>query len=487
LEVAAYLRILAKYWWVVVACIVLGAGIGFGNAVLRTKEYRSAATLLASAMPGSTVTEAYQNGIFAQDRANTYSSLAASEQVAARAVSKLELPMSVADLRSKITSATVPGTLLFTIAVTDVDPVKAQTYANAVIDELVETVNELESRGTDKAVAGVLVVNPPSYPISAQGLGKHLRIILGAVGGLLVGLLGAILVGVLDRRVRGREEVEAVTGSFVLGALPNDGDRPRRGAVDLGAGGTYVERLRALRTNLCFMALVGADWPVKVLAVTSPSANAGRTTLAVDLAVALAETGRPVILVEGDLRHPVLAERLDLSGDAQARGLGGVLAGDYPFEDAVISALPVGDLSIDCLPAGPASQSPGQLWSTDEAASFVQFLHNKYDYAVIDTPALDEYNDGAAIAVLADGALLVARIRRSSSTALRRALRTLRSAKIDLIGTVVTGERTRWGSFVSPHRTAASTGGAGGAEDVPVAEPKVKATVGRHHAVPERS
>ena len=103
--------------------------------------------------------------------------------------------MSVADLRSKITSATVPGTLLFTIAVTDVDPVKAQTYANTVIDELVETVNELESRGTDKAVAGVVVVNPPSYPTSAQGLGKYLRIILGAVGGLLVGLLGAIRSG----------------------------------------------------------------------------------------------------------------------------------------------------------------------------------------------------------------------------------------------------------------------------------------------------
>ena len=77
--------------------------------------------------------------------------------------------MSAADLRSKITSATVPGTLLFTIAVTDVDPVKAQTYANIVIDELVETVNELESRGTDKAVAGVLVVNAPSYPTTAKG------------------------------------------------------------------------------------------------------------------------------------------------------------------------------------------------------------------------------------------------------------------------------------------------------------------------------
>ena len=117
--------------------------------------------------------------------------------------------------------------------------------------------------------------------------------------------------------------------------------------------------------------------------------------------------------------------------------------------------MPVDDFSIDYLPAGPVSLSPGQLWSTDEAASFVRLLRNKFDYVVIDTPALDEYNDGAAIAMLADGALMVARIRKSSSTALRRALRTLRAATIDLIGTVVTGERTRWGTFVGPNRTAA--------------------------------
>ena len=490
MEVAAYLRILAKYWWVVVACIVIGAGTGYGYSLVRAKEYQSSATLLVAATPGSTITEGYQNDAFAQDRANTYSSLAASDQVAARVVSTLEAQMSPADLRSKITSATLPGTLMFTVAVTDADPSTAQIYANAVVDELVATVNELESRGSEKAIAGVLVVSPPSYPTEADGLGKGLQMILGAAGGLVVGLLGAILVGVLDRRVRGRDEVEALTGSFVLGALPKDRDRPKHGAVDLEAGGTYVERLRELRTNLRFMALVKGDSPAKVLAVVSPSANAGRTTVAVDLAMALAEAGGSVILVEGDLRHPVLADRLGLSGDAESRGLGGVLAGEYPFEEAVISAVPVGDRSIDCLLASPISTPSGQLWSTEDAASFMHLLHDRYDYAVIDTPALDEYNDGAAIAVLADGALLVARIRKSSSTALRRALRTLQSAKIDLIGAVVTGERIPWGGFVSPHRTIADDGDhTDGIDDVDDTEavPVVGRKPGRHHASPERS
>lgn len=80
--------------------------------------------------------------------------------------------------------------------------------------------------------------------------------------------------------------------------------------VDLAADGAYAEALRELRNNLRFTVPANRDEPARVIAVASPSPSDGRTTVAVDLAAVLAETGKRVVLVDGDLRNPAVAQRL---------------------------------------------------------------------------------------------------------------------------------------------------------------------------------
>jgi receptor protein-tyrosine kinase len=271
-----------------------------------------------------------------------------------------------------------------------------------------------------------------------------MRLGLGAVGGLVVGILVALVTGAFDKRLRARENVESQSGSLVMGALPKDPVRKNAGVVDLAGDGIYAERVRELRTNLRFTVPPDGSGPPRCIAVTSPSAGDGRTTTAIDLAAALAESGRSVLLVDGDMRNPAIADRLPLDDKMRARairtGLSTVLVGEDEISSAVISHVDVGEYSITVLPAGPLPPRPGELWATDRATQLLEYLAGAFDYVVVDTPPLGDYTDGAIVGALGDGAILLARIGGTTDRSLRRAVQVLQSANVALLGTVVTFE-----------------------------------------------
>lgn len=441
-----YLRIFRRYWWLIVALTIVGAGAGYAYTLFQTPEYQSTARLFVATQHGTSVTEAYQNNLFSQERVFSYADLATSEQVAARAVDQLKAPISPEELRSKISARPGEKTVLLDLSVTDSNPADAQTYANAVADQLVGLVSELEtSRRGGSPAAGVVVVDEASYPTKAIGFGLLTLIGLGAAAGLVIGIIAAVLWGVFDKRLRGRESVEGTIGTNLLGALPSDGERSSAAVVDLDGNGLYAERVREMRTNLRFAVPSGSGAPARRIAVTSPSSGDGRTTTAIDLAAALAESGRSVILVDGDLRNPVVADRLGLDEQrrarAHSRGVSTVLLGEHALPEAVIGEIPVGAHAIALLPAGPKAPRPGELWATDRATALFDELGRNFDYVVVDTPPLETYADGANAGALCDGAVLLARIGRTTSAGLRRAIQSLQTANVHLIGTVATFDR----------------------------------------------
>lgn len=445
LAIGDYLRIFARYWWVVLIVTALGAAIGYGTTwiptLLGTKQYVSTARLFVTTQSGTSVGDAYQNNLFSQERVVSYAGLATSQQVATRAVDQLKLPISADDLRAKITATPLPKTVLLEVSATDADPANAQSYANAVADQLVRLASELEtSRRGGTPAAGAIVVDDAAFGVLDTGMKMMYRVGLGAFGGLVVGLALAILLGNADSRVRRRERLEEATGALVIGSLVDDPKRPV-GVVDLDAGGVAVERLRELRTNIQFAKTADAAAP-HVIAVTSPTAGDGRSTTAVDLAAVFAETGHSVVLVDGDLVNPTLAQRFELTDDehdiAEHRGLVSVLAGTHRIEEAVIDN--VEGLPFALLPAGTVPTVGRPVWTPDLAAHILGSLSRNFDYVIIDTPPLNTCTDGAVVAAVGDGAILLARIGHTKIPAVRRALEVLAAAKARTIGAVVTCE-----------------------------------------------
>jgi capsular exopolysaccharide synthesis family protein len=446
LEIMDYLRIFRRYWWLVVVLTIVGAGGGYVTTLFLTPEYQSTARLFVATQNGTSVTEAYQNNLFSQERVNSYAALATSEQVAARAVDQLKAPISPEELRSKIAAAPAGKTVLLDVGVTDPNPAQAQTYANAVADQLVGLVSELEtSRRGGSPAAGVVVVDEASYPTNEIGFGFWTIIGLGAAVGLVLGIVAAVLWGIFDKRLRGRDSVEGTTGTNLIGALPEDSARPRVEVVDLDGNGLYTERVRELRTNLRFAVPPGGEGPARSIAVTSPSSGEGRTTTAIDLAAALAESGRSVVLVDGDLRNPTLADRLTLDPKSRIaaadKGVSTVLSGEHALPQVLIGEVAVGAHAIALLPAGPKPSRAGELWATDQASALFEDLTRGFDYVVVDTPPLGAYADGTNIGALCDGVLLLSRIGRTTSSALRRAIQSLQAANVRLIGPVATFDR----------------------------------------------
>jgi Mrp family chromosome partitioning ATPase len=149
-----------------------------------------------------------------------------------------------------------------------------------------------------------------------------------------------------------------------------------------------------------------------------------------------------VLLVEGDMINPTLATTLGLSDDdrsrAAQRGLGTALAGDHDVAAAVIPS--PGGAPFALLPAGPSPTSRRQLWGDENAARLIDELRDAYDYVVIDTPPLTTVSDGAAVAAIGDGAIVLARIGHTKTKPLRTALQVLEAANAALLGTVVTCE-----------------------------------------------
>jgi capsular exopolysaccharide synthesis family protein len=466
LEIMDYLRIFRRYWWLVVVLTIVGAAGGYVTTLFLTPEYQSTARLFVATQNGTSVTEAYQNNLFSQERVNSYAGLATSEQVAARAVDQLKAPISPEDLRNKIMAAPEGKTVLLDVAVSDPNPAQAQTYANAVADQLVGLVSELEtSRRGGTPAAGVVVVDEASYPTESTGFGFWTIIGMGAGAGLIVGLIAAVLWGIFDKRLRGRDSVEGTAGTNLIGALPEDSARPRVEVVDLDGNGLYTERVRELRTNLRFAVPAGGGSPARSIAVTSPSGGEGRTTTAIDLAAALAESGRSVVLVDGDLRNPALADRLSLDPKSRIaaadKGLSTVLSGEHALPQVLIGEVPVGAHAIALLPAGPKPSRAGELWATDRASALFEDLTRGFDYVIVDTPPLGAYADGANVGALCDGVLLLSRIGRTTSAALRRSIQTLEAANVRLIGPVATFDRV---SMLSKrqHRKQVERDGAGG-------------------------
>lgn len=440
MAVGDYLRIFRRFWWVVLLATLIGVAVGYASTFMSTTQYSSTTRLFVTTQSGTSVGDAYQNNLFSQERVFSYAGLATSDQVAARAIAQLKAPISVDELRSKITAVPLPSTVLLDVTATDPDPAAAQRYANAVADQLVNVTAELETsrRGGESAAAAVLV-DDASYGTKVESMGLPIRLAAGGVGGLVVGVLLAIALGIADTKVRRRERIEDVTGVPLLGTLVAD-SAERVGAIDIDAGGLAVERLRELRTNVQFARNAHGQHP-RVIAVTSPSAQDGRSTTAIDLAAAFAEAGHSVVLVDGDLVKPELPQLLDLDTaalrQADAKGFSTLLAGQHDLSESLIE---VPGSRVALLPAGPVPSVRRDLWGDQRTSRVLELLRGHFEYVIIDTPPLTKYTDGAVPAALGDGALVLGRIGHTKTSALRKGVTVLQTAHATVLGVVATCE-----------------------------------------------
>ena len=308
-----FVKLLRTRW--VIICVTIAVAVLGAVAVtlLTTPLYQASTRLFVSTTAGASVSDIYQGNRFSQERVISYTELLMGETLAQRTIDKLGLDMSAEELQENVKASAKLDTVLIDVAVLDESPVRARDIANALSDEFVAMVRELETPEDGARPDARVVVEQrasiPDHPVIPK---TARNIAIGLALGVLLGIGLAVLRDLLDNTVKDRQTLEEITGVGLVGSIPLDKERRKEPAISFDNDNSAIaEAFRKLRTNLQFLAV---DNPPRVIVVTSSMPNEGKSTTAINIALALAEAEHNVVLVDGDMRRPMLDKYLDLVG-----------------------------------------------------------------------------------------------------------------------------------------------------------------------------
>lgn len=469
-----YLTILRRSWPVILIATIVGTLIALGLSLAMTPVYQATSQLFVSVKSAGAAGDAYTGGLFVQQRVKSYVDVVDSPAVLEPVIEELGLDSTYIGLASQVSATTPPNTVLLNVSATDTSPAQAAKIANAVAASYANEIARLEGAKTtmdglprlggngNQIPVQATVIKPAEVPTAAIFPRTQLNVLLGALLGLLVGVGIAVLRFTLDTSVKSSEELEQSADSTTLGVVTFDPDAKTNPLVTL-RGTPRAEAFRSIRTNLQY---VDVDNPPRTVVITSSLPEEGKSTTACNLAIAVAQAGSKVLLLEADLRRPKVAEYLGVDG---SRGLTDVLIAQATLDNTIIHwqrGL------LDFLPAGAIPPNPSELLASHQMADLLAELAKRYDLVILDAPPLLPVTDAAILSTAADGAILVARHGTIKREQVADSADALRQVNARIFGTVLNfvpmrkrrkygyGYEYGYGYGYEPKESGKDTGGA---------------------------
>lgn len=400
MTISQYLRRILARWRVValVTAAVLAAALAV--TVTMPVTYTSSSQLYVASLSDQPDMESVQAaGLHAQGRMLSYAAVADSQEMAALITADLGRDvLDDAEIRTEVPFATVLINLTVTAPTADL----ARDVARSVADNYNDLLTDVEGARATQLKVAVSVVNQPSLPTSPSSPRTTLNLLAGLLAGLLLGLAVAAVRDLLDGTVRADD---TDLGAPVLGVLPRMGDGDR--TLTPGASTPVTEAARRLRIRL----EASGHRSFLVAAVDDGDAAAVATLVA----QSLAQAGREAVLVDADLRHPVLAERLGLTSEEE---LTSVLRGDVALADSMVTT----DDGLRVLLADRGAHAPLELVDSAPMTSLLRELDTDHQRVLVTAPSLKAFADAVALARRVDAVLLVVRAGRTKQSDLRQAL-----------------------------------------------------------------
>ncbi|MBE7191232.1 MAG: polysaccharide biosynthesis tyrosine autokinase [Gordonia polyisoprenivorans] len=420
-------------WVVIVLCALVFGGVALGVSVAQPPEYRATATMYVTSGSGDGGQNAYQGPQASQQRVQSYTRLVTTDAVVGQALRTADVPLTLDEARAAVSATASIDTVLLNIAVVERSRAIAERLAGGIATAMTTYVARLETpSGGGQPLAKVTLVTPATSEPTPVSPKPVRNVALAVLAGLVVGAVAVVVRAQTSNRFRTSDDVARVTGAAVLGVIPKDDLLRRRGVIDFreGAAAPAAESFRKLRTNLSFTRV---DDPPRVILVTSASEGEGKTTVAMNLAAAMVESGRRVVIVDADLRRPQVDQR---SGSVGSVGLTNWLRGDGDPDD-LVQPSQIEDLWI--LTAGTQAPNPAELLGSSRMRDAIADLGGSFDVVIVDSPPVLPVTDAVVLSAWADGTVLVARASKTRIGDLRDAVTQLAAADGALLGSVLMG------------------------------------------------
>lgn len=470
--------------WLILACLAVSIGAAWLITSAQTEEYTATSRVLVENSDlGSQVLFDTGGGEDPDVRAATNLDLASLPAIAQRVAARLDIEGGADEVLAAIDADSRPQSRLLTIKATDSSPERAARLADLFAAEYVafrgrtnrrryaaaasavrsqlrsarrqrpststvrQRIRDLQDRLSDLALRQSLesdatVVQDATAPTVPTSPNRARNLVLGALFGLIIGVMLAIVRERLDKRLRDERQVRNIfDGVPVLASLPDaSGERKVMSRM--------AEAFRTLESNVSFMAV---DRPTRSLLVTSASERESRAATAANLALASAERGKEVLLIDGELRRPQLSRTLQMSA---ARGVSNYLAtSSGPLSDfrerldltpeGANGEAPSMALSgrVWFVPSGPTPPNPGALMSAGRLEDLLREATSDMDRVIINGAPLGNIGDMLPLASRADGVLVVVHLGRSRRDEVRRLADQLEQVAVRPLGIVLIGDR----------------------------------------------
>lgn len=414
----------------IIAFVVVVAGVS-AYTFLAPPKYTATAQAMATynaSQDGESISQQSTGGTYISNQITSYPTLAVTEKVLKPVINELGLDETVDGLAGQITVTNPTNTAFVNIAAVDGDPKQAADIANAVAESL-KTVIENDLYTGDTSPVKVSIVQKAQTPLTKSSPKTVLYLAVGVVLGLIVGVFAALIKDLLNTRVEEPSDVRGVVRASSLGSVPvDDSLESKRPVLVSQPNGAIAEEFRRIHTNIEFLQTDRTEGVGQLLVITSAQPSEGKTTMAINTAVALAEDGAKVLLIDADLRHPSVAHHLGIEG---AAGLAHVLSGQMGPKDVVQSYWKP---NLHILPGGKRPANAGVLLGSETMKLMVEQALTQYDYVIIDTAPLTVSNDGAVFGRWAKGLLLVVSRNVCEKKSLQEASDTLATAQVPVLG-----------------------------------------------------
>lgn len=469
-------RALRRRKWTVLLCLVLVVGATAALTFTQPKRYSATASLLFRNPGFDETLFGTQNSTQGTDptrEAATNLRLVSSELVAARAARAIGT--SSASVQSKVTVAADGPSNIVTVSALDTDRDQATKLANVYAKQFIASRKEADQQKVRAALSSVQrrllqldpaqarsvngqqlrtaaqqlttlasvqtgnaeLAQPAARPDGASSPRPTRNLALGIFLGALLGIGLALLRERLDRRLHAPEDVEGATGLPLFGAIALDSSLRGVESFNASRGSGAYEAVSLIRAKLRYYELGRG---LRSLAITSAGSGEGKSTVAWTLGAVGPQAGLRVLVIEADLRRPVLVERLKVP---LSPGLTSVLIGESNLADAVravhVPGMSGAADSFDVLPAGAIPPNPAELLESQRMIDLLKAAESAYDLVIIDTSPVGIVADGLAVLSEATATLLVARLEWTKREDAENLVDTLVQIGVKPIGVVANG------------------------------------------------
>ncbi|CAH0267320.1 Putative tyrosine-protein kinase YveL [Arthrobacter sp. Bi83] len=414
----------------ILAASLAGLLVGGVASVLAKPTYESQTQLFVAIQSSGSVQELQQGNTFSQARVQSYVGTVESPIVLQPVIDSLGLDVTAEQLADRVTATTDLNTVLINIKASDSSPVQAAAIAQAVADSLVKAVDSLEKpKAGGTSPVSLSIIKPARAADAPSSPNTKLNLALGLLLGVAIGLGTAILRTTLDNRIRGEADLRHITDAPLLGGIAFDSDATRKPLLTQTAPQSpRAESFRQLRTNLQFANVSGN---ANTVLLTSSLPGEGKSTTATNLAIALAQAGQTVCLVDADLRRPMVSEYLGLERNA---GLTTALVGAADVNDLL---QPWGSDNLYVLTSGQIPPNPSELLGSQEMKQLISRLEQAFDTVIIDAPPLLPVTDAAVLSQHVGGVVVIVGSQKLRHQDLQKSLNALQMVGSKVLGIVL--------------------------------------------------